>query len=67
MKTVFEEIFNSLFIAVKRMKRMKHVRICDLWITVPYYKNSEIAPTEKNTKIKWVNLMPINSGKKLER
>ena len=32
------------------MKTMKHVGICDLWITVAYYKNSEIALNEKNTK-----------------
>lgn len=42
---------------------MRHVGICDLWITMAYYKNSEIAPNEKNTKIRPANLTLTNSGK----
>lgn len=64
MKTIFERLFNFPFIVVKRMKRMKHVGICDSWATVAYSKNSEIAANEKNAKIKLVNLTLIHSGGK---
>lgn len=52
MKTIFifKRLFNFPFIVVKRMKTTKRVGICDSWITVAYYKNSEIALNEKNTK-----------------
>ena len=53
MKTIFKRLFNPPFIAVKRMKRMKHVGICDLWTAVAdilLKKNSEIADNEKNNQ-----------------
>lgn len=49
MKTVFKRLLNFPFAVVKRRKKTKHVRSCDLWVTVARYKNSEIA-NEKNTK-----------------